>query len=94
MRSKHQWLSAERSALFVAKDRHNGFGCVDPLGCGMSEDATTFRIEEGECRRQAGMTSNAASKAQWLLFAEEWQRLAQAAEAVSQQQTDNTVAAK
>jgi hypothetical protein len=49
----------------------------------MLEDAASFRREYEECRRQARMTNNQASKAQWLLFANEWIKQAEATEALA-----------
>jgi len=49
----------------------------------MLEDAASFRREYEECRRQACMTENPFSKAQWLLFANEWLKQAEATEALT-----------
>ena len=47
-----------------------------------------------ECRAEAAKAKSPSSKAQWLLFADEWLKLALAAEAKSQHDTGNPVAAK
>jgi hypothetical protein len=43
---------------------------------------------------QAGMTENAFSKAQWLLFADESLKLAQAAETLAKREASDPVSAK
>jgi hypothetical protein len=48
----------------------------------MFDDAAKFRLESEQCRKQAGITQNPCSKAQWLLFADEWLKQAVAAEAL------------
>ncbi|EIG56223.1 hypothetical protein Bra1253DRAFT_00834 [Bradyrhizobium sp. WSM1253] len=44
--------------------------------------------------QQAGTTKNPCSKAQWLLFADEWLKLAVAAEALAKREAAEPVAAK
>ena len=53
-----------------------------------------FRANYEECRVEADKATSPSSKAQWLLFADEWLKLALAAEAKSQHDTGNPVAAK
>ncbi|MDE5465212.1 hypothetical protein [Bradyrhizobium sp. CSS354] len=53
-------------------------------------DAKSFRENYEECRAEAAKATNPSSKAQWLLFAEEWLKLAEAAEA--QQRLDAATA--
>jgi hypothetical protein len=50
-----------------------------------------FRANYDECRAEAAKATVPSSKAQWLLFAEEWLKLAEAAEA--QQRRDAATAA-
>jgi hypothetical protein len=45
-----------------------------------AEDAAKFREECEECRAEAAKAANSSAKEQWLLFADEWLKLAQAAE--------------
>ncbi|MGQ2185271.1 hypothetical protein ACT4MK_18230 [Bradyrhizobium barranii] len=52
----------------------------------MFEDATKFRRECAECRKQAAVAENSLSKAQWLLFADEWLKQALAAEALARRE--------
>ncbi|MET3997358.1 hypothetical protein ABIB94_009313 [Bradyrhizobium sp. JR7.2] len=49
----------------------------------MFEDAAKFRREYVECLEQADKTDVLSSKAQWLLFADEWLNRAMAAEALT-----------
>jgi len=42
-------------------------------------DAVTFLKEREECLAEAAKTDIPSTKAQWLMFAEEWLKLAQAA---------------
>jgi hypothetical protein len=44
-------------------------------------DASSFRANYEECRAEAAKAIASSAKAQWLLFAEEWLKQAQAAEA-------------
>ncbi|MCS3982685.1 hypothetical protein M2191_007368 [Bradyrhizobium japonicum] len=60
----------------------------------MSEDAAEFRREYEECRKQASETDVATSKAQWLLFADEWLKLALAAEVRARREAAQPLAAK
>ncbi|MCP1765157.1 hypothetical protein [Bradyrhizobium japonicum] len=60
----------------------------------MFEDAAKFRREYEECCKQARGTSNPFSKAQWLLFADEWLKQALAAEALAEREAVEPVAAK
>jgi hypothetical protein len=53
-----------------------------------------YREQYEECRAEAAKANSPSSKAQWLLFADEWLKLALAAEAQSQHDTGNPVAAK
>ena len=46
-----------------------------------ADDAAKFRNEYEECQAQAVLAASLSTKAQWLLFAQEWLVLAQAAEA-------------
>jgi hypothetical protein len=50
----------------------------------MSKHAVDFRREYEVCREQAAKTDVAASRAQWLVFADEWLKLALAAEALGE----------
>jgi len=43
------------------------------------DKATEFRNHARECRRQAEMLTNGASKEQWLQIAEQWERLSEQA---------------
>ena len=45
-----------------------------------TDDAVRFRANYEECRAEADKAASPSTKAQWLLFAEEWLKLAQAAE--------------
>jgi hypothetical protein len=49
-----------------------------------------YRVNYEECRAEAAKAINPSSKAQWLLFAEEWLKQAEAAEA--QQRRDAVTA--
>jgi|tagenome__1003787_1003787.scaffolds.fasta_scaffold17444777_1 hypothetical protein len=49
----------------------------------MFEDAAKFRREYEECREQADKTDVLSSRAQWLLFADEWLDRTLAAEALA-----------
>ncbi|TYL80882.1 hypothetical protein FXB40_47485 [Bradyrhizobium rifense] len=60
----------------------------------MFEEAAKFRREYVECRRQAGITRDPSSKAQWLLFAAEWLERAEAAPALAKREAAETVSAK
>ncbi|MBR0949469.1 hypothetical protein [Bradyrhizobium canariense] len=57
------------------------------------DGGTIYRENYEECRAEAAKANSPSSKAQWLLFADEWLRLALAAEAKSQHDTGNPVAA-
>ena len=63
-------------ARIVAWTKHN-LGFSGPRLGAMLEDAAKFRRENEECRRQAALTDVPSSKAQWLLFADEWLKQAQ-----------------
>ncbi|MET4043492.1 hypothetical protein ABIC03_005213 [Bradyrhizobium sp. RT6a] len=60
----------------------------------MFDDAIRFRREYEECRRQAEKTTAPSSKAQWLLFAAEWLKQAETAEALAKRETAEIVSAK
>ncbi|WP_094183257.1 hypothetical protein [Bradyrhizobium canariense] len=60
----------------------------------MSGDAAKFRREYEECRKQAAKTDVAASKEQWLLFADEWLKQARAANALAEREAVEPVAVK
>ncbi|MGM4959834.1 hypothetical protein [Bradyrhizobium sp. 604_D8_N2_3] len=60
----------------------------------MFEDAVKFRREYEECCKQAALTDMPSSKAQWLLFADEWLKQALAAEALGKRKAPEAVAAK
>ena len=53
---------------------------------GTAETVRTFRKEYEECLAEAAATEISSAKAQWLLFAEEWLKLALAAEKQSQRE--------
>ena len=55
------------------------------------DEGRIFRENYEECRAQAAKATVRSSKAQWLLFAEEWLKQAEAAEA--QQRRDAATAA-
>ena len=54
-----------------------GFHYLAPMS---ADDAAKFRNEYEECQAQAVLAGSSSTKAQWLLFAQEWLELAQAAE--------------
>ena len=59
-----------------------GMGKADRDGSySAAERAARFREEHEECRAQAATANSSSAAEQWLLFAEEWLKLAQAAEA-------------
>ncbi|UFW41680.1 hypothetical protein [Bradyrhizobium sp. WSM471] len=60
----------------------------------MSKHAVDFRREYEMCREQAAKTDVAASKAQWLVFADEWLKLALTEEALAKRNAVEAVAAK
>ena len=47
----------------------------------LADDAVRFREHYRECRGEAAKAASSSAREQWLLFAEDWLRLAQAAEA-------------
>ena len=52
-----------------------------------ANDAATFRANYEECKAQAALTVIPSSKAQWLLFAQEWLVQAEAAEDQQRRET-------
>ena len=54
-------------------------------------DAASFRANYEECKAQAALTANPSSKAQWLLFAQEWLVQAEAAEDQQRREAVSTV---
>jgi hypothetical protein len=56
--------------------------------------AADYRREYELCREQAAKTDMAASRAQWLVFADEWLKLALAAEARAKREAGEPVAEK
>ena len=56
-----------------------------------ADDAVRFRESYEECRAEAAKAASSSAKQQWLLFAEEWLRLAQAAEAQRSEAASPTV---
>ncbi len=57
------------------------------------DEGRIYRENYEECRAEAAKATNPSSKAQWLVFAEEWLKLAQAAEAEQQRRHAATAAA-
>lgn len=55
-----------------------------------ADEAAKFRTEYKECKAQAALATSPSTKAQWLLFAEEW--LAQAEAAEVQQRREAAIA--
>ena len=69
-----------------------GFG--GPRLGAMFEDAAKFRREYEVCREQAAKTHVSSSRDQWLLFADEWLKRAQAAEALAKREKAECADAK
>jgi hypothetical protein len=70
-----------RAGRFVVGSRTNYRHFVDIDPDRMSaEYAATFRANYEECKAQAALAVIPSTKAQWLLFAEEWLQQAEAAE--------------
>ena len=81
---------------FVVGSRTNYRHFVDKNHDRMSADyAATFRANYEECKAQAVLAVMPSSKAQWLLFAQEWLEQAEAAEAAHRRKaTISTALAK
>ena len=66
--------------IALAEMGWNGPLCFLYLVPMSADDAARFRNEYEECQAQAALPGSPSTKAQWLLFAQEWLKLAEAAE--------------
>ena len=57
-----------------------------------ANDGAKFRAEYEECKAQAALAVIPSTKAQWLLFAEEWLKQAEAAEDRQRRDTSTATA--
>ena len=57
-----------------------------------ANDGAKFRAEYEECKAQAALAVIPSTKAQWLLFAAEWLKQAEAAEAEQRRDTATATA--
>ena len=80
---------------FVVGSRTNYRHFVDKNHDRMSADfAATFRANYEECKVQAALAVIPSTKAQWLLFAQEWLEQAEAAEVAQRRRATISVPAK
>ena len=80
-----------RARRFVVGNRTNYRHFVDIDHGRMSADyAATFRANYEECKAQAALAVIPSTKAQWLLFAQEWLGQAEAVEVAQRRKAANT----
>ena len=84
-----------RARRFVVGSRTNYRHFVDIDHDRMSANyAATFRANYEECKAQAALAVIPSTKAQWLLFAQEWLEQADAVEVAQRRTAISTVPAK